>query len=111
MSSRDVGQLSADELWRGVATPDVVVLPEEVKHDWKMSGALSGPRWFQAPARVRYLPMPRQRIYRPLSAGRASRGRRVRSSRTSRGALAREPDEPHDVARLGGRFRLLGACR
>jgi len=59
-----------------------------------------------------YLPLPRVRIYRPLNAGRSTRGRRVRSSSSSRGSPRRasaEDGEPHhrDVARPGGRFGVV----
>lgn len=50
-----------------------------------------------APTRVRYLPQPRLRIYRP-NVGRSSRGRRVRTAHSSRGAPGRKPggsDDPH----------------
>jgi hypothetical protein len=68
-----------------------------------------GPR-FWAPhrrivaPRVRYLPSPRLPRYRPL-VGRSPRGRRARSSRTSRGSPARQDDDPPqelDVARSLG---------
>jgi len=48
--------------------------------------------------RLRYLPMPRLRIYRPLNAGRSSRGRRVRSSSSASRGSPRKPggsDDPH----------------
>ena len=73
---------------------DYASVETTVPEEWFRLAALDTPR-------MHVLPMPRMQRVRP-NVGRSPRGRRVRTSRTSRGAPARsDPSEPplHDVTR------------
>ena len=78
--------------------------PEVTRRFFAMCDQMNAPR-------VRYVPTPRIRIYRP-NGGRSVRGRRVRTSRRAR-SPGREPDRPRrpDVARPGGSVSMRGGRR